>query len=199
MVRSDAPERPAGAPDATDTPVLEARNISKYFGPTTALVDVSLAARAGRILALLGDNGAGKSTLIKILSGVFPPDRGEMLFHGQPVRFRNPNEARARGIATCYQDLAVCELLSVSRNVVLGRDDPELATPDRRGVPLERARDRHDPRLGRRRAPARGARRRRRPQPLCVGGASTTALAGGTRRDRLRSERQECHRAGVGS
>jgi simple sugar transport system ATP-binding protein len=73
-------------------------------------------------VALLGDNGAGKSTLIKIFSGVFPPDAGEIRFLGEPVRFRSPNEARARGIATCYQDLAVCELLSVTRNVVLGRE-----------------------------------------------------------------------------
>ena len=102
--------------------VLEALNISKYFGPTTALVDVSLTARAGRIVALLGDNGAGKSTLIKILSGVFSPDSGTLRFQGGPVHFKNPNDARARGIATCYQDLAVCELLSVTRNVVLGRE-----------------------------------------------------------------------------
>jgi simple sugar transport system ATP-binding protein len=103
-------------------PVMEAVSISKAFGATTALVDVSLKAYAGRILALLGDNGAGKSTLIKILSGVFPPDRGELRFRGEPVVFRNPAQARERGIATVFQDLAVCELLSVTRNVVLGRE-----------------------------------------------------------------------------
>jgi len=103
-------------------PVMEAINISKAFGATTALVDVSLRSYAGRILALLGDNGAGKSTLIKILSGVFPPDRGELRFRGSPVRFENPAEARQLGIATVFQDLAVCELLSVTRNVVLGRE-----------------------------------------------------------------------------
>ncbi|MFI0846335.1 ATP-binding cassette domain-containing protein [Mesorhizobium sp. IMUNJ 23232] len=108
---------PAGA-----VPVLEAVSISKGFGATTALVDVSLKAYSGRILALLGDNGAGKSTLIKILSGVFPPDRGEMRFKGEPVVFNNPADARERGIATVFQDLAVCELLSVTRNVVLGRE-----------------------------------------------------------------------------
>ena len=80
--------------------MIEALNISKAFGATTALVDVSLKAYAGRILALLGDNGAGKSTLIKILSGVFPPDRGELRFQGEPVVFANPAEARPRGIAT---------------------------------------------------------------------------------------------------
>jgi simple sugar transport system ATP-binding protein len=149
------------ATDATANvgePVFEAISISKFFGPTTALVDVSLTARAGRIVALLGDNGAGKSTLIKILSGVFPPDSGELRFRGERVRFRNPNQARARGIATCYQDLAVCELLSVTRNVVLGREPQrgfgpfrffDVATADRMtrealaklGVRFERALD----------------------------------------------------------
>jgi len=103
-------------------PVIEAMNVSKAFGATTALVDVSLRAYAGRVLALLGDNGAGKSTLIKILSGVFPPDRGELRFGGKSVRFANPAHARQLGIATVFQDLAVCELLSVTRNVVLGRE-----------------------------------------------------------------------------
>ncbi|MEL7117749.1 MAG: ATP-binding cassette domain-containing protein, partial [Pseudomonadota bacterium] len=78
----------------------EAVNVSKGFGATTALVDVSLKAYEGRILALLGDNGAGKSTLIKILSGVYPPDQGELRFQGEPVVFANPAEARGRGIAT---------------------------------------------------------------------------------------------------
>lgn len=103
-------------------PVMEAINISKAFGATTALVDVSLRSYASRVLALLGDNGAGKSTLIKILSGVFPPDRGGLRFRGEPVRFANPAQARQLGIATVFQDLAVCELLSVTRNVVLGRE-----------------------------------------------------------------------------
>jgi simple sugar transport system ATP-binding protein len=103
-------------------PVIEAVNISKAFGPTTALIDVSLRAYAGRILALLGDNGAGKSTLIKILCGVFRPDRGELRFRGAPVTFTNPAHARQLGIATVFQDLAICELLSVTRNIVLGRE-----------------------------------------------------------------------------
>ncbi len=103
-------------------PIIEAISISKAFGATTALVDVSLRAYAGRVLALLGDNGAGKSTLIKILSGVFGPDRGELRLRGEPVSFKNPAQARQLGIATVFQDLAVCELLSVTRNVVLGRE-----------------------------------------------------------------------------
>src|SRR5690606_34733948 len=119
---SDRPRRQIAPIPAGAVPVMEAIGISKGFGATTALVDVSLKAYSGRILALLGDNGAGKSTLIKILSGVFPPDRGELRFNGEPVRFSNPGQARSRGIATVFQDLAVCELLSVTRNVVLGRE-----------------------------------------------------------------------------
>jgi simple sugar transport system ATP-binding protein len=107
---------------AGTVPVMEAVSLSKAFGATTALVDVSLKAYAGRILALLGDNGAGKSTLIKILSGVFPPDRGELRFRGERVIFTDPAQARALGIATVFQDLAVCELLSITRNIVLGRE-----------------------------------------------------------------------------
>jgi simple sugar transport system ATP-binding protein len=108
------------APDAI--PVIEAVKVSKAFGATTALVDVSLKAYEGRILALLGDNGAGKSTLIKILCGVFRPYTGELRFRGERVTFANPAQARQLGIATVFQDLAVCELLSVTRNAVLGRE-----------------------------------------------------------------------------
>ena len=124
---------PAGA-----VPVIQAASISKGFGATTALVDVSLKAYAGRILALLGDNGAGKSTLIKILSGVFPPDRGELRFNGEPVVFANPAQARERGIATVFQDLAVCELLSVTRNIVLGRE-PQKGVGPFRWLDMKRA------------------------------------------------------------
>jgi simple sugar transport system ATP-binding protein len=116
------PRRKIESVAAGSVPVIEAVKVSKAFGATTALVDVSLKAYAGRVLALLGDNGAGKSTLIKILSGVFPPDQGELLFRGEPVVFTNPAQARQLGIATVFQDLAVCELLSVTRNVVLGRE-----------------------------------------------------------------------------
>lgn len=123
------PRRPIEPIPEGAVPVMEAIGISKGFGATTALVDVSLKAYKGRILALLGDNGAGKSTLIKILAGVFPPDRGELRFNGEPVRFASPAEARARGIATVFQDLAVCELLSVTRNVVLGREPQKGVAP----------------------------------------------------------------------
>ena len=135
---STRPRRPIEPIPPGAIPVMEAVGISKGFGATTALVDVSLKAYSGRILALLGDNGAGKSTLIKILSGVFPPDRGELRFNGEPVRFPNPGAARSRGIATVFQDLAVCELLSVTRNVVLGRE-PQKGPMPFRWLDLRRA------------------------------------------------------------
>src|SRR5205807_6271223 len=81
------------------TPALEVRSASKYFGSVNALEDISLAVYPGQVTCVLGDNGAGKSTLIKILSGVYAPDRGEMFFEGEPVSFTGPREARARGIA----------------------------------------------------------------------------------------------------
>src|SRR5579884_2507056 len=87
------------------TPLLEARGVSKYFGSVNALQDITLKVNAGEVTCVLGDNGAGKSTLIKILSGVHAPDTGELLLEGESVRFSNPREARARGIATVFQDL----------------------------------------------------------------------------------------------
>ncbi len=105
-----------------DAPLIEARGLTKYFGSVVAIHDISLSVRAGEVLCLLGDNGAGKSTLIKTLSGVLPPDRGEILIDGQPVAFGSPRDALQRGIATVYQDLAMIPLLSISRNFFLGAE-----------------------------------------------------------------------------
>ena len=102
--------------------ILEMQHISKSFGAVTALVDVSLKLRKGEVLALVGDNGAGKSTLIKTMSGFHTPDRGKMLFDGAEVRFNSPRDARARGIETVYQDLALIGDLSVYHNMFLGRE-----------------------------------------------------------------------------
>ena len=109
-------------PASTAVPVLEAREVSKDFGRVIALDTVSLSVRAGEVNCLLGDNGAGKSTLIKILSGVYQPDRGQMLIDGEPVQFSSPRDALDRGIATVYQDLAVLPLMSVSRNFFVGSE-----------------------------------------------------------------------------
>jgi len=101
---------------------VELRNVSKFFGNVTALDDVSIDVHYGEVHCLLGDNGAGKSTLIKIISGVFKPDRGELLVDGQQVRFSSPRESLDHGIATVYQDLAMIPLMSISRNFFLGTE-----------------------------------------------------------------------------
>ena len=113
--------------EASQTPpqeacLLEARGVSKYFGSVNALTDISLKVNAGEVTCVLGDNGAGKSTLIKVLSGVYTPDQGELLMNGEPVSFTNPREARALGIATVFQDLATVPLMSVWRNFFLGNE-----------------------------------------------------------------------------
>jgi simple sugar transport system ATP-binding protein len=108
--------------DTNDTPLIEAREISKYFGSVIALQDVSMYVNAGEVLCLLGDNGAGKSTLIKTLSGVHPPDSGTILVDGREVQFSSPRDALQAGIATVYQDLAMIPLMSISRNFFLGSE-----------------------------------------------------------------------------
>ncbi len=105
-----------------ETPLLEVRNIAKYFGSVNALADVSLTVQRGEVMCLLGDNGAGKSTLIKILSGVHQPSQGTYLVEGQPVSFDSPRAALNHGIATVYQDLAMIPLMSITRNFFLGSE-----------------------------------------------------------------------------
>lgn len=102
--------------------VLEMRSITKYFPGIVALNNVNFEVRHGEIHALVGENGAGKSTLMKILSGVYHPDGGEILFKGKPVRFSNPRQAQAAGITTIYQELNQIPLLSVMENIFLGSE-----------------------------------------------------------------------------
>jgi len=111
---------PAISPDAPV--ILEMIGISKTFGAVTALVDVTIKLRKGEVLALVGDNGAGKSTLIKILSGFHHPDSGRIVYQGREVRFGSPRDARAQGIETVYQDLALINDLSVYHNMFVGRE-----------------------------------------------------------------------------
>jgi simple sugar transport system ATP-binding protein len=119
--------------DANDfPPVLSGCGLWKNFGASVSLSGVSIDLHPKRILALLGDNGAGKSTLVKILSGVLHPDKGEMLLNGRPIRFRSPLEARKWGISTVFQDLAICPLLSVVRNFILGNEPTKGWGPFRR-------------------------------------------------------------------
>jgi simple sugar transport system permease protein len=114
--RRDRP--PAGAA----APVVALRDVTMTFQSVTALRDISIEAHAGKVLALLGDNGAGKSTLIKVLSGVYYPTSGSVEVDGRPVTLHSAHEGRAAGISTVFQDLAVCDLMSISRNMVLGNE-----------------------------------------------------------------------------
>jgi D-xylose transport system ATP-binding protein len=112
-------------PTATRPPssaLLSLRGVSKRFGAVQALENVDFEARAGEVVALVGDNGAGKSTLVKAISGVVPADRGDIVFEGQPVRIHDPADSARIGIATVYQDLALCDNLDVVANLYLGRE-----------------------------------------------------------------------------
>ena len=111
-------DRSANIPDA----LLRAERISRSFGAVVALQDASLHLPTGEITGLVGDNGAGKSTLVKIVSGVLTPDSGTIEFLGKPAHFASPAEARAQGIETVYQDLALAGNLAVWANVYLGRE-----------------------------------------------------------------------------
>ncbi|WP_433793192.1 ATP-binding cassette domain-containing protein [Actinoplanes sp. CA-252034] len=106
----------------TTTPVLQAKGLTKRYGRVVAIDGSDLELLPGEILAVIGDNGAGKSSLIKALSGALLPDSGEILLDGQPVHFRNPMEARAAGIETVYQTLAVAPGLDIADNLFLGRE-----------------------------------------------------------------------------
>ena len=104
------------------TPVLEARGITKRYGHVEALSGANFDLYPGEVVALIGDNGAGKSTLVKTLSGVHPPDAGEIRFEGREVHIPTPEAARELGIETVYQDLALAPDLESSANLFLGRE-----------------------------------------------------------------------------
>ena len=104
------------------TPLVEMRNIEKYYGRIHALRGVNLTIKKGEIVGLLGDNGAGKSTLIKVLSGAVPYTSGEIRINGKPVTLRTTNDAIDAGIETIYQDSALVPQLSIARNLFLGRE-----------------------------------------------------------------------------
>ncbi len=103
-------------------PLLRVENLTKRFGGLTAVDHASMEVNVGEVVGLLGDNGAGKSTLIKMISGVYQPDEGDMYFNGQKVNLVGPRDARDMGIETIYQDLALAENLDVGANIFLGRE-----------------------------------------------------------------------------
>ncbi len=109
-----------------EPPLLSLRGLDKNFGPVQALVGVNLDVPAGKVTALLGDNGAGKSVLIKTISGIHPPDSGEIFWEGRPVHIRAPKDSTALGINTVYQDLALCDNLVIVQNMFLGRERRQL-------------------------------------------------------------------------
>ncbi len=128
------PEASAGAetgvaPGGRDGEVLRVEHITKSFGPTAVLRDVNLHLNKGEVLGLLGDNGAGKTTLIKTICGFHKPDRGHMFLHGEPYAPKNVDDARARGIDTVYQDLALVDQLTVHQNMFLRRERLRLPLP----------------------------------------------------------------------
>jgi D-xylose transport system ATP-binding protein len=103
-------------------PILSCKGVSKSFGPVQALNDVDFDVNRGEVVALVGDNGAGKSTLIKAIAGIYSIDSGQFLFEGSPVSISGPKSATDLGIATVYQDLALCDNLDVVANLFLGQE-----------------------------------------------------------------------------
>jgi ribose transport system ATP-binding protein len=103
--------------------VIQAEGVYKHFGATHALADVSIKLHEGEIHGLVGENGAGKSTLINVLSGVFPPDAGNLLIDGRPVSFQTPRQALETGIGSVHQELAICPHITVAENIFMGHSD----------------------------------------------------------------------------
>jgi ABC-type sugar transport system ATPase subunit len=112
----------APSPQPPDQPLLRLVGIGKNFGPVRALAGIDLDIPAGQVTAIVGDNGAGKSTLIKTISGIWQPDHGEIIWQGHQVRLHSPKDATDLGIATVYQDLALCDNLDIVQNMFLGRE-----------------------------------------------------------------------------
>lgn len=116
--------------EQSGAPVLSLNGVSKRFGAVAALTDIDLDVHAGEVVALVGDNGAGKSTLVKILAGAHAPSAGEIFFDGEKVTIDGPSKAIELGIATVFQDLALCDNMTVVENLFLGRELSPWAVDD---------------------------------------------------------------------
>ncbi len=125
-----APRSDSGAGVVGDDSLLSLRGLAKNFGPVQALKRVDLDVPAGKVTALIGDNGAGKSVLIKTISGIYPPSAGQILWKGKEVHPHTPRDSSELGIATVYQDLALCDNLDIVQNMYLGREETRLGVLD---------------------------------------------------------------------
>jgi ABC-type sugar transport system ATPase subunit len=117
--------------------LLSLRGISKSFGAVQAMRHVDLDVPAGQVTALIGDNGAGKSTLIKTIAGIWAPTSGTIYWQGKEVHIHTPRDATHYGIATVYQDLALCDNLDIVQNMYLGREDTKMGLLDEITMELE--------------------------------------------------------------
>ena len=133
------PQTPPPDPPQTPAPVLDVSGVSKSFAGVQALRGVDFRLRAGEVHALIGENGAGKSTLIKVVTGVHRPDAGSMRLAGQEFAFHSPLEAQAAGISTIYQEVNLVPLMSVARNLFLGREPRRFGLIDERRMHREAA------------------------------------------------------------
>jgi ABC-type sugar transport system ATPase subunit len=130
-VPADAGTAPSGTATLNNgSALLELRGVSKSFGPVQALADIDLDVPAGQVTALVGDNGAGKSTLIKCIAGIHQPSSGQVIWNGKQVHVHTPREATDLGIATVYQDLALCDNLDIVQNMMLGHEKTHLGLLD---------------------------------------------------------------------
>jgi ABC-type sugar transport system ATPase subunit len=125
-------------------PLLRLRGIGKSFGPVQALTGIDLDIPAGKVTALVGDNGAGKSTLIKCIAGIWQPSGGQLIWNGRPVVLHTPKEATDLGIATVYQDLALCDNLDIVQNMLLGHEVTRFGLLDEVNMELTAKQTLHD-------------------------------------------------------
>jgi ABC-type sugar transport system ATPase subunit len=125
-----APRGDSGAGVVGDDTLLTLRGLAKNFGPVQALKRVDLDVPPGQVTALIGDNGAGKSVLIKTISGIYPPSSGQIFWKGKEIHSHSPRDSSDLGIATVYQDLALCDNLDIVQNMYLGREETTAGVLD---------------------------------------------------------------------